>query len=135
MQNKKKNYLTSRKIQFSEAINEALYQSMKKDRRVIIMGLGVDDPKRIFGTTKKLKEVFGSKRVFDMPTSENAMTGIALGASLSNFKPVLCHQRVEFALLSMDQIINQAAKWFYMNAGQMNAPIVIRLIVGSGWGQ
>ena len=135
MQNKKRSYLTSRKIQFSEAINEALYQSMKKDRRVIIMGLGVDDPKRIFGTTKKLKEVFGSKRVFDMPTSENAMTGIALGASLSNFKPVLCHQRVEFALLSMDQIINQAAKWFYMNAGQMNAPIVIRLIVGRGWGQ
>ena len=135
MQNNKLYSSTKRKILFSEAINEALFQSMKKDNKVIIMGLGVDDPKRIFGTTNNLIEAFGPKRVFDMPTSENAMTGIAIGVSLSNYKPVLSHQRVEFALLSMEQIINQAAKWFYMSAGKMNVPIVIRLLVGRGWGQ
>jgi len=124
-----------RKIKYAESINEALRLSMKKDKKVIIMGLGVDDPKRIFGTTNNLIETFGKNRVFDMPTSENAITGFGIGLSLSNYKPVICHQRVEFSLLSIDQIINQAAKWFYMNDGQMNVPLVIRLIIGRGWGQ
>lgn len=124
-----------RKLEFYKSINEALDISMKKNSKVILLGLGVDDPKAIFGTTKNLKEKFGKRRVFDMPTAENGMTGIAIGASLSGFLPVITHQRVEFALLSMDQIINQAAKWFYMNAGQMSVPLVIRLIVGRGWGQ
>lgn len=132
---KKKLKKENRYIEYSDAINEALIQSMKLDKKVVIIGLGVDDPKRIFGSTKKLIEIFGNKRVFDMPTSENAMTGFAIGMSLGKYKPILCHQRVEFALLSMDQIINQAAKWFYMNDGQMSVPIVIRLIIGRGWGQ
>ena len=124
-----------RKLNFSEAINEGIDQAMGKDKSVIVMGLGVDDPKRIFGTTRNLIEKYGKNRVFDLPTSENAFTGFAIGASLGNIKPILVHQRVEFALLTMDQIINQAAKWFYMNDGLMNVPIVIRLIVGRGWGQ
>ena len=124
-----------KKILYSQAINEALYHSMQRDKNVIMMGLGVDDPKRIFGTTSNLIENFGKDRVFDMPTSENGMTGFAIGAALTKLRPVLCHQRVEFALLSMDQIVNQAAKWYYMNAGQMSVPIVIRLIIGRGWGQ
>ena len=65
-----------RKLKFSESINEAMILSMKKDKNIICYGLGMDDPKRIFGTTKKLKEKFGSKRVFDVPTSENALTGM-----------------------------------------------------------
>ena len=123
-----------RQLKFFQSINEALFQSMIKNSKVLIMGLGVDDPKGIFGTTYKLKEKFGSSRVFDMPTAENSMTGVAIGASLSGFRPVITHQRVEFALLSMEQIINQAAKWYYMNAGQMSVPLVIRIIVGRGWG-
>ena len=71
----------------------------------------------------------------DMPLAENGMTGIIIGASLNGFRPVLTHQRVEFALLSIEQIVNQAAKWHYMNAGQQNVPIVIRMIIGRGWGQ
>ena len=122
-------------IKFSEAINNALDLAMKKNKKVLILGLGVDDPKRIFNTTKLLKEKYGSKRVFDMPTAENGMTGIAIGCSLEGFRPVISHQRVEFSLLAMEQIINQAAKWNYMNAGQMSVPIVIRLIIGRGWGQ
>jgi pyruvate dehydrogenase E1 component beta subunit len=71
----------------------------------------------------------------DMPLAENGMTGVVIGASLNGFRPILTHQRVEFALLSIEQIVDQAAKWFYMNAGQQNVPIVIRLIIGRGWGQ
>ena len=132
---KKNSINKNRFIQYTQAINEALMQSMKLDKKIVILGLGVDDPKRIFGTTNNLIETYGKNRVFDMPTSENAITGFAIGMSLGKYRPVLCHQRVEFALLSMDQIINQAAKWFYMNDGQMSVPIVIRLIIGRGWGQ
>ena len=120
---------------FSEAINEAITMSIKKDDKVIVIGLGADDPKGIFGTTKGLNKIFSNQRVFDFPTAENAMTGIAIGSSLVGFRPVITHQRVEFSLLAMEQIINQAAKWFFMNGGQKNVPIVIRLIIGRGWGQ
>ena len=118
-----------------QAINEALVQSMKKNKNVLLIGLGVDDPKGIFGTTVGINKIFKKNRVFDFPTAENAMTGIAIGSSLVGMKPVITHQRVEFSLLSMEQIINQAAKWFFMNGGQKNVPMVIRLIIGRGWGQ
>jgi len=99
------------------------------------MGLGVTDPKGIFGTTKDLEKKFGSSRVIETPTSENAITGIALGAAIKGLRPVLTHQRVEFALLSMEQIINQLSKWHFMSAGKQKVPIVIRMIIGKGWGQ
>ncbi len=124
-----------RKITFTEAINEALNIAMSKDKKVICYGLGIDDPKRIFGTTKKLKEKFGKNRVFDTPTSENAMTGVAIGLGLNGYKTVMVHQRLDFFLLAMDQLVNGAAKWHYMFGGKKNVPITIRLIVGRGWGQ
>ena len=124
-----------REIFFFDAINEALVTSMKKNRNVLLIGLGVDDPKGIFGTTRGINKIFKKDRVFDFPTAENAMTGIAIGSSLIGMRPVITHQRVEFSLLAMEQIINQAAKWFFMNAGQKSVPLVIRLIIGRGWGQ
>jgi len=125
----------SRKLSFVEAINEAMFIAMKKDKKVLCYGLGVDDPKRIFGTTEGLKESFGEDRVFDMPTSENAMTGVAIGAGLRGFRSVMTHQRLDFFLLAMDQLVNGAAKWHYMFGGQNNVPITIRLVIGRGWGQ
>ncbi len=122
-------------LTFVKAINEALVQAMEIDKSVICYGLGVDDPKGIFGTTLGLKEKFGEHRVFDMPTSENAMTGIAIGASLNGIRPVMSHQRLDFFLLAMDQLVNNAAKWHYMFGGQSFVPITIRLIIGRGWGQ
>jgi acetoin:2,6-dichlorophenolindophenol oxidoreductase subunit beta len=122
-------------ITYSDAINEALHTCMQLDKKIICMGLGINDPKNIFGTTKNLEKKFGKNRVFDMPTSENAMTGIAIGASLDKFKVVITHQRLDFILLAMDQIINGAAKWHYMFGGSNNISITIRLIVGRGWGQ
>lgn len=124
-----------RLLPYFQAVNEALIQAMSIDKSVIIYGLGINDPKGIFGTTLGLQEQFGPNRVFDMPTSENAMTGIAIGASLNNIRPVMVHQRLDFFLLAMDQLINNAAKWHYMFGGQDSVPITIRLSIGRGWGQ
>lgn len=120
---------------FTELINETLIEQMKKNKNIVCFGLGIDDPKRIFGTTKNLKEIFGSTRVFDTPASENAMTGIGIGMSLNGLRPIMMHQRMDFFLLAMDQLINNAAKWKFMFGGKETVPIVIRLIVGRGWGQ
>ena len=125
----------TRPLTFAKAINEALFQAMSMDESVISYGLGVDDPKGVFGTTLGLQKKYGSQRVFDMPTSENAMTGVAIGAALNGMRPVMSHQRVDFFLLAMDQLINNAAKWHYMFSGQSSVPITIRLIIGRGWGQ
>lgn len=125
----------SRIANFATAINEALSIAMEKDEKVITYGLGVDDPKLIFGTTAGLAEKFGSDRVFDMPVSENAMTGVAIGASLNGIRPVMTHQRLDFFLLAMDQLVNNGAKWHYMFGGKNSVPVTIRLILGRGWGQ
>ena len=72
-----------RKIKFNQSVKEALTLSMLRDKKVVLMGLGVTDPKGIFGTTKDLGKKFGSTRVIETPTSENAITGIALGAAIA----------------------------------------------------
>ncbi len=127
--------MTQRQLTFAQAINEALTQAMAEDPLVYIMGEGVPDPKGIFGTTLGLREKFGSDRVLDMPVAENGMTGMAIGSALMGMRPILVHQRVDFALLAMDQMVNNAAKWHYMFGGQLSVPLVIRLIIGRGWGQ
>ena len=126
---------TQRTCTYVEALREGLDQAMAGDERVYLMGLGVPDPKGIFGSTLGLQAKYGAQRILDMPTAENAMTGIAIGSALIGMRPVMVHQRVDFALLALDQIINNAAKWHYMFGGKQSVPIVIRLIVGRGWGQ
>ena len=125
----------NKKFTFTEAINDALHISMKKDKKMICYGLGVTDPKSVFSTTKNLKKKFGHSRVFDVPTSENALTGISIGAALNGVRSVVTHQRLDFFLLAMDQLVNSAAKWYYMFGSQKPVPITIRLIIGRGWGQ
>ena len=125
----------SRNIKFKDAVLEATSLLLERDDSVILMGLGVPDPKGIFGTTLGLQERFGSSRVMDIPTAENGVTGVAIGAALTGMRPILTHQRVEFSLLSIEQIINQAAKWCYMTDGKASVPLVIRCIIGRGWGQ
>jgi pyruvate/2-oxoglutarate/acetoin dehydrogenase E1 component len=122
-------------LKFNDAIQEAIEQSMNLDDSVIIIGEGVPDPKRVFGTTNNLLENFGDKRVFDMPISENALTGVCIGAAINGSRPIMTHQRVDFFLLALDQLINNAAKWSYMFDGKTKVPLVIRLIIGRGWGQ
>ena len=72
----------NRELKYFQAINEALDQCMAKDPNVYVMGLGVSDPKGIFGSTSGLEEKYGSDRVMDTPTSENGMTGVAIGSAL-----------------------------------------------------
>lgn len=127
--------MVDRELKFSQAINEAIDLCMAKDSAVYIMGLGVPDPKGIFGSTLGLQQKYGSIRVMDMPTSENGMTGVAIGSALVGMRPIMTHQRIDFALLAIEQLVNQAAKWHYMFGGQMQVPLVVRMIVGRGWGQ
>jgi acetoin:2,6-dichlorophenolindophenol oxidoreductase subunit beta len=126
---------SGRELTYAQALNEALDLALSRDSRVYVIGLGVSDPIGVFGTTRDLAGKHGARRVFDMPVSESGMTGIALGSALVGMRPVMTHMRLEFALLAMDQICNQAAKWHYMFGGQARAPLVIRMIVGRGWGQ
>ena len=102
------------KISLANAINSAISRAMTKDKNMICYGLGVTDPKNIFGTTKNLEKNFGKERVFDVPTSENALTGISVGLALNGVRSVVSHQRLDFFLLAFDQLINSAAKWYYM---------------------
>ena len=127
--------MISRDLNLPQAINEAIDLSMANDPAVYVMGLGVPDPKGIFGSTLRLEQKYGSSRVMDMPTSENGLTGVAIGSALVGMRPIMTHQRIDFALLAMEQIVNQAAKWHYMFGGKMSVPLVLRLIIGRGWGQ
>lgn len=120
---------------FKDAIRLAIRDEMDSDPSVICVGLGVTDPGAVFGTTAGLLDEFGPERVFDGPTSENAMTGVGVGAAIAGIKPVMSHQRLDFFLLAMDQLVNSAAKWHYMFGGHVTVPITIRLIMGRGWGQ
>ena len=122
-------------ISYADAIQQALHDALQKWPEVILMGEGVPDPKAIFGTTHGLQDKFGKDRVLDMPIAENGMTGVCIGAAIAGIRPVIVHQRIDFVLLAMDQLINNAAKWHYMFNGQQTVPMVIRLIVGRGWGQ
>lgn len=125
---------TGRRITYSEAIQEGLSQALVLDNRVFVMGQGVDDPSGMFGTTRGLHETFGRERVFDTPLSETSLTGVAVGAALGDMRPVYFHNRPDFLLLAMDQLVNHAAKWYYMFGGTVNVPIVLWTCIGRGWG-
>ena len=101
----------------SDGILEALDLAMDKDPNVYIMGEGVSDPKGIFGTTIGLYQKYGAERVIETPVAENGFTGVAIGSALLGQRPIIVHQRVEFALLAMEQIVNNAAKTHYVSDG------------------
>jgi acetoin:2,6-dichlorophenolindophenol oxidoreductase subunit beta len=131
---KARNLLTQH-ITFKEAVNRALTDEMAADKRVFVFGLDVSDHKRIFGSTVGLVEKFGAKRCFGTPLSEDAMTGVALGAALSGLRPVHIHIRVDFLLLAMNQIANMISCARYTTGGKVSVPLVIRAVIGRGWGQ
>jgi len=127
--------INKRQIIYQEAISEALRQAMAKDKNVFVMGLGVRDYKGIFGTTTDIAEKYGPRRVIETPASENALTGIAIGAASQGKRPVIIHARNDFMFLTLDQMINGAAKWKYMYGGKSKAPFLVRGVIGKGWGQ
>lgn len=124
-----------RQITYADAIAEATLQCLDADPNVFVLGIGVDDPKGIFGTTLPAARKYGGTRVVELPASENAMTGLAVGMALSGKRPVVVHARNDFTFLAMDQMVNYAAKWRYMFGGHARVPLVVRTIIGKGWGQ
>jgi acetoin:2,6-dichlorophenolindophenol oxidoreductase subunit beta len=123
-----------RKLNYPEAIREALDQALALDSRVFVMGQGVDDPGGMFGATLNLHKKHGSQRVFDTPLAENALTGVAIGAALGGMRPVFFHNRPDFLLLAMDQLVNHAAKYSFMFGGAVHVPLVVWACTGRGWG-
>lgn len=122
-------------LTFGQALNAAQRQAMELDPAVFVYGLGVDRTGTIFGSTKGLKETFGAERVFDTPVSEQAITALAAGAANGGLRPVLVHQRLDFMAYSLDQLVNWISLWHFKSAGQSSMPLVIRAVVGKGWGQ
>lgn len=125
---------TSRRIAYPDAIREGMRQALALDPDVFIMGQGVDDPGGMFGTVRGLHEEFGRERVFDTPLAETALTGVAVGAAVGGMRPVYFHNRPDFLLLAMDQLVNHASKWHFMFGGHVNVPLVVWACIGRGWG-
>jgi pyruvate/2-oxoglutarate/acetoin dehydrogenase E1 component len=125
----------TRSLSYIEAVREATDQVMEQDSTVCVLGLGVDDPKAILGSTRGLAQKYGPERVFDTPLSEDAMTGVAIGMALAGLRPIHVHIRMDFLMLAMNQLVNVAAKTHYMYGGQECVPLVVRAIIGKSWGQ
>lgn len=123
-----------RELSYRDAIREALAQALERDKRVFLIGEGIDDPGGVFGTTVGLVDRFGRDRVMDMPIAENALTGVVNGAAMTGMHPVMIHMRVDFLPMAMDQMVNHMAKWSYMTGGKVKVPVTVRAIVGRGWG-
>jgi acetoin:2,6-dichlorophenolindophenol oxidoreductase subunit beta len=124
-----------RVLTYVDALREAVAQEMRRDSTIFIFGLDVDDHKTIQGSTRGLVEEFGAERVFGTPLSEDAMSGIAIGAAMAGLRPIHVHIRMDFLLLCMNQLVNIAAKSSYMYDGQVKVPLVVRSMIGKSWGQ
>jgi len=124
-----------RLLRYVDALREAVWQEMERDERVFVFGLDVDDHKGIQGSTLGLQDNFGPDRVFCTPLSEDAMTGVAIGAAMAGLRPIHVHIRMDFLLLCMNQLVNMAAKAHYMYGGSVRVPLVVRSMIGQSWGQ
>ena len=132
----------ARKINYQQAINEALSQEMSRDPTVVIMGedvaggMGTDGEQEawggVLGVTKGLYKKFG-ERVMDTPITESAFIGAAIGAATAGLRPVAELMFIDFMGVCLDQIFNQASKFRYMFGGKAETPVVIRAMVGAGF--
>lgn len=123
-----------RVLSYSEAIREAMAIAMEADPTVILMGEDIGVYGGAFQVTLDLVDRFGTDRVMDTPISELGGAGVAVGAALTGLKPIFEFQFSDFAMLAMEQIVNQAAKLRYMLGGEASVPVVFRLPAGSGTG-
>ena len=120
-----------REITFGEALNEAHHEEMERDERVIVLGEDVELA-YVFGVTKGLAERFGKERVRDTPISELGIVGAGVGAAMAGYRPIIEIMFMDFIMLAMDPLINQAAKLRYMLGGQLSVPLVVRTPSGGG---
>ena len=120
------------RINYAEAILSAFEYLLDKYPEVFIVGQGLWSPWYVGNTMKDLDVNYGKHRVIDTPVSESAVTGMAVGASLCNSKPIVVHPRIDFMLYALDSIVNQAAKWSHMTGGQAHPCLTIRGIINRG---
>ena len=123
--------VAGRTISFSQAVNEALAEEMRRDERVFIMGEDVAEAGTPFKVLSGLVEEFGTERVRDTPISEAGFTGIGVGAAITGMRPVVDIMFGDFLTIIMDQLVNQAAKTHYMSGGKLRVPLVIRTTLGA----
>jgi pyruvate/2-oxoglutarate/acetoin dehydrogenase E1 component len=121
----------TREITFAEAIREALAEEMRRDSRVCILGEDVAEAGTPFKVLSGLVEEFGTSRVIDTPISEAGFTGLGVGAAMTGIRPVVDIMFGDFITLTMDQMVNQAAKIHYMSGGRWNVPMVMRTTLGA----
>lgn len=122
----------TRKISFSTALREGLYEEMVRDENVIVLGEDVGLMGGTFGVTRDFLQDFGPLRVWDTPISESGFTGMAVGAAMREMRPVVELMYNDFISVSLDPVMNQAAKLRYMTGGQIIIPMVIRMPFGAG---
>ena len=123
-----------REITISQALNEALREEMERDSGVFVIGEDIAQLGGLFQVTAGLLERYGPRRVIDAPISEAAQTGAGVGSALVGCRPVIELQISDFITLTMDQLVNHAAKWRYMSGGQVSVPLVLRGPISSGIG-
>ncbi len=121
-----------RLLNYAQAISEAHEQLLYADPDVIVIGQGLWSPWYAGQSISELDKKFGKNRIIDTPVSENAVTAAAVGAAMSGLKPILFHPRMDFMLLATDPLVNQAANWSYLFAGQVNVPLTIRAAINRG---
>jgi pyruvate dehydrogenase E1 component beta subunit len=120
------------KMTFREAFREGIRDALKRDERVFLMGEDVGRYGGCFGVSKGLLDEFGPERIRDTPLSESAFVGAGIGAALNGMLPIVEIMTVNFSLLALDQIMNNAATMLHMSGGQLNVPVVIRMTTGAG---
>jgi pyruvate/2-oxoglutarate/acetoin dehydrogenase E1 component len=120
-----------RELTFAQAVREALAEEMRRDSRVCIFGEDVAEAGTPFKVLSGLVEEFGAERVLDTPISEAGFTGIGVGAAMTGLRPVVDIMFGDFLTLTMDQMVNQAAKVHYMSGGTWKVPMVLRTTLGA----
>ncbi|TEA79980.1 alpha-ketoacid dehydrogenase subunit beta [Allopusillimonas ginsengisoli] len=118
-------------LSYGKAINAALQRAMSTFPETVLFGEDAGKPGGVFGITKDLQNNFGEDRVFDTPISETAMLGTAVGAAMTGLRPIVEIMWIDFSLVAMDQIVNQAANVRYVSAGRLGAPLTIRTQQGA----
>jgi pyruvate dehydrogenase E1 component beta subunit len=121
-----------RKTSYREAMRDAIREAMQRDERVFLMGEDVGRYGGCYAVSLGLLEEFGPDRIRDTPLSESAFVGAGIGAALGGMRPIVEIMTVNFSLLALDQIINNAATILHMSGGQFNVPVVIRMTTGAG---
>ena len=119
-------------ISYREAVRAAIREAMQRDPRVFLMGEDVGHYGGCYAVSKGLLEEFGPDRIRDTPLSESAFTGAGIGAAMGGMRPIVEVMTCNFSLLSLDQIMNNAATIRHMSGGQFNVPVVIRMATGGG---